>query len=517
MVVHWRLIELWSRIKDLQDLHECGQPIQFQLKSACNQLLSLFQQRPLKSLTLRKSVIDDVIDITEGLIIYADEKILSYPYKEVPPTWRQLYTDAILIKTSTIWVDHQTQQDPSNEPSLCLVDWSEIIRLLDMTLIVAGAPGRGRRETLFFLIQSIQDTYLSELKLSSSTESTEEDYRARKKIRIEDSSSLPTLQSDECSTLKAHLTSSDLRIHRQIPRYDSPPESSEFIKNLHQSPFVIKGYCSNWLSLQSHPWRDISYLKQVSGPCRVVPVEVGGKYTDEHWGQRIMSWYEFLDSIKSHTSNPINSSSISKSPSSSSNQEVLYLAQYDLFQQFPALRDDISIPEYVDCEIPDIPGQARLRPGGEEGLILNAWLGPSGTVSPAHVDPYYNCYAQIVGQKFVWVASPKFQSEMYPFGSSPSIPSESSKKVEVTDDGKEDESLQTSYMTNTSQVDVLMTCDPKDDQLDSIKEKFPEFVQKVMPEAMQIVLEEGDLMIMPAGWWHSMESLSSSISVSIWF
>ncbi|EGG03103.1 uncharacterized protein MELLADRAFT_78659 [Melampsora larici-populina 98AG31] len=486
MVVHWRLLELWNRIKDLQ-----------------------VQSNPSKSITSHKVLIDDILTISDGLITYADEKILSYPYKEVPTYYRQLYTDAILIKTTTIWAYHQTQQDSSNLSSACSVDWSEIIRMLDMALIVAGAPGKGRRETLFFLIQSIQNTYLADLKVSSSDE---EVYPPHKKIRIENPSSLVNTQSDQLPSLKAHPTTSDLRIHQQIPTYNIPPTPNEFVNKLYQCPFVIKGYCSNWNSLKSNPWREVSYLKKVSGPFRVVPVEVGGKYTDEKWGQRIISWYEFLDSIKLQTLNPI-----SNFASNSSDQEVLYLAQYDLFQQFPTLRHDISIPEYVDCEIPEIHGQPRLRPSAEDGLILNAWLGPGGTVSPAHVDPYYNCYAQIVGQKFVWVASPKFQSEMYPFGSSSVLAGESTPNLKPSDQEKQDECLQTSFMKNTTQVDVLMSCDPKHDQLDSIKERFPDFVDKVMPEAMQIVLEEGDLMVMPPGWWHSMKSLSPSISVSIWF
>lgn len=101
--------------------------------------------------------------------------------------------------------------------------------------------------------------------------------------------------------------------------------------------------------------------------------------------------------------------------------------------------------------------------------------------------------AQVVGRKFVWVASPKFQKEMYPFGTT---------AFDSTDDsGKEpsNESLQASYMTNTSQVDVIQWCEGETDSLLFMKADFPEFVDKVIPEAMQVVLEEGDLMIMPPG------------------
>jgi hypothetical protein len=63
----------------------------------------------------------------------------------------------------------------------------------------------------------------------------------------------------------------------------------------------------------------------------------------------------------------------------------LYLAQHNLFMQFPRLHADIEIPDYVF--VPDLlpsrlPGYAA--PGNPEKLVINAWLGPGGTISPPH-------------------------------------------------------------------------------------------------------------------------------------
>lgn len=72
---------------------------------------------------------------------------------------------------------------------------------------------------------------------------------------------------------------------------------------------------------------------------------------------------------------------------------------------------------------------------------------------------------------------------MYPYGASPS------------DDeigGEAEESGSSSYMTNTSRVDVAALWTPE------LAKRFPDF-ESVRGKAMQAVLEPGDLLIMPPG------------------
>ncbi len=38
----------------------------------------------------------------------------------------------------------------------------------------------------------------------------------------------------------------------------------------------------------------LEYLKEVAGP-RTVPVELGSRYTDEEWSQKLMTVAEFID------------------------------------------------------------------------------------------------------------------------------------------------------------------------------------------------------------------------------
>ena len=61
-------------------------------------------------------------------------------------------------------------------------------------------------------------------------------------------------------------------------------------------------------------------------------------------------------------------------------------------------------------------------------------------------------------------------------------------------------------MSNTSQVNVF---DPSEDH--------PEFETNVIPKATSALLQPGDLLFFPPGWWHAMRSEEASFSVSMWF
>ena len=50
--------------------------------------------------------------------------------------------------------------------------------------------------------------------------------------------------------------------------------------------------------------------------------------------------------------------------------------------QVPQLQADILIPDY--CSV-----------GGGDMKSINAWLGPTGTITPLHHDPYHNLFAQV--------------------------------------------------------------------------------------------------------------------------
>ncbi|GAA5857457.1 hypothetical protein JCM5353_008646 [Sporobolomyces roseus] len=193
-------------------------------------------------------------------------------------------------------------------------------------------------------------------------------------------------------------------------------------------------------------------------------------------------------------------------------KETFYLAQHSLLTQFPSLSRDFPIPSLVYSEPPaldDYPDYTA--PMSVEGWIMNAWLGRGGTVSQAHTDPYWNCYVQVVGSKWVWIAPPSAGSHMATFGGISSSTVDS-----IDQEGAP--STATEFMTNTSTIDVTQSLPSSSTTSPDDTSHYPStFLQEVKPKAQQIVLEAGDILVMPPGWWHAMKSLETSFSISIWF
>lgn len=104
---------------------------------------------------------------------------------------------------------------------------------------------------------------------------------------------------------------------------------------------------------------------------------------------------------------------------------------------------------------------------------------------------------QVVGRKTVWLSPPKTKPYMEAY--SPLKQSEDPQKTSGGDTSS----------SNTSRINVF--------DMGSVVCNFPEFCEKVIPEAMYVVLDPGDLLFFPPGWWHGMRSESTSFSISMWF
>ncbi|KAJ8675645.1 hypothetical protein QAD02_011431 [Eretmocerus hayati] len=214
-------------------------------------------------------------------------------------------------------------------------------------------------------------------------------------------------------------------------------------------PVLMEGCLSHWRAL--HLWKDAEYLEKIAGH-RTVPIEIGSKYTEDDWSQSLVTFSEFL---KTH---------ITKK-----NERVGYLAQHQLFDQIPELKNDFAVPEY--CSFSD-------KEDGEEFPDINAWFGPSGTVSPLHYDPKNNFLTQVIGYKRVVLYSPGDSPKLYPY--------------------------ETRLLCNTARVD------PYNPNF----EEYPDFQHA---KGYMCYLKPGEMLYIPPKWWHHVTSLSPSFSISFWW
>jgi hypothetical protein len=457
----------------------------------------------------------------------AYQKLHDVPYKDVETCWRRLYADASLWKVLEVvegrhgeGLDNQALEDKRPEQEECVKDedWiDEVVRLLDMTLILSGAPKR----------EELVELWFAALKAALAAPGQEHDMmasgRPAKRRKLSTSWKASCIPASFNTDLAKPTTTLRYSIARS--RELSLSVFQKRLSNIEtHTPLIIEGALQHWPALEERPWSNPGYLlEQTLGGRRLIPVEVGKSYTDEGWGQRIITLRDFMEtymldghgydvSIEDADGADLNAEGAA-SPLSGSKKAgpTGYLAQHDLFAQIPSLRADISIPDYCFCEPAPSPHLTHIKPVAKlEEPLLNAWFGPAGTISPLHTDPYHNILAQVVGYKYVRLYAPLETARLHPRS--------------VDENGVD--------MSNTSQVDLdeamavypeistWYSQDSADDEQASLQrrnnfeEQFPGFKDAKYIEA---ILAPGECLYLPVGWWHYIRSLTPSFSVSFWF
>lgn len=404
--------------------------------------------------------LDHISDHFERYLLLANQKLHVFPFKDVRPCWHRLYTDASIIKAI-----HLVRDESSASPRRLNQTWlDEAVSVLDMAMITSGGFGREEvMEEIYERLKDIQDNY--------------------------DGQSCNSKRSKLVDQLPTEIHSIPKIVHHVQHQLHQPTLTS-FEKSIRtiKQPILLTGILENWPALSN--WQSRKHWNALTlGGRRLVPVETGRSYVDDDWGQSIIPFRTFLDDYIFGEA-----------------QQKGYLAQYDLFHHIPDLNRDIATPDYCFLDAPDPdPGtpvaKARMKSGLKSSpppsrdVQKNIWFGPAWTISPLHHDPYHNILCQVAGKKYLRLYSPGDSSKLYPRAVDEPAP-----HGEGTID-----------MSNTSSVDVAsMELSPLEDW----DEKWPGI--STIPY-QEIVLEAGQALYIPIGWWHYVRSCSVGISVSFWW
>ena len=105
------------------------------------------------------------------------------------------------------------------------------------------------------------------------------------------------------------------------------------------------------------------------------------------------------------------------------------------------------------------------------------WLGPAGTVTPLHCDYDDNIFAQVWGSKRIFLAPPHHDQYLYP-----------------------------------SEANAILFGSPVDPEAPDF-DKFPLARHASLTEC---IVHPGELLYVPAGWYHQVRALTFSLSANRW-
>ena len=251
------------------------------------------------------------------------------------------------------------------------------------------------------------------------------------------------------------------------------------------------------------------YFGEVHGH-RTVPVEIWqpvrltGVGTEEAEGgleERLMTLREFTDShlLPEPEPEPEPDGPVNGSIMIGDGMTVAYLAQHALFDQIPALWGLVRVFPWVNVG------------GGGSGLLhANVWLGEGGTITGLHFDSYDNFLLQLHGYKYVRLYDKSETKHLYRIPAAAKRPA--AKDEEEGNGGaamrpKKQKSGGTAAQGNLSRIGRAI-------EQDGVEGKFPALKDATYTEA---VLGPGDALYIPAGVWHYVRSLETSLSVNYWF
>ncbi|UKZ73644.1 hypothetical protein TrVFT333_001294 [Trichoderma virens FT-333] len=403
----------------------------------------------------------------------------AYRFDLLPYYWRWIYTDTLIL-ISYYAILQAARRDSFDEKVM-----DQVVESLDRALIVAGGAGKPLGK------QWIEKTLDLLSRFWDETETSEEETRRPPK-RIKRDATFSTREPFHRPSLSAEKT---------CPRYENWT-LEKFEKYMNEEslgkplPIVFTDLTREWPAFSDMPWNSPEYLlSRTFGGRRLVPIEIGRSYVDEGWSQELIQFKHFLAKYI----DPSITSSLNATPTQANEklqpEKVGYLAQHNLFQQIPALRNDIQVPDFCWADVPPHPTDPTKDQTPVQVPQLNAWFGPAKTITPLHTDGYHNLLCQVVGTKYVRLYSPEETGRLRPRGMEHGVD-----------------------MSNTSELDIGVLEGWDEDENEDGENDW-ERIRKELKDVpyWETILNPGDTLVIPIGWWHYVRSLSISFSVSFWW
>jgi lysine-specific demethylase 8 len=344
-----------KRLRDLVDLevdpNDLQQEFELTFKAASNDRCRAL----LVALCLREDLSFALLDSVTDAVW---ERLNTGHWKNVDGEWRRLYGLVAVAKVRKI-VDLANSAEVTLGASEIIRD---LIRMSDLGLLM-GAPVMN--DACGRMASKLSALHRELVKSDGSIDDEEGAIPPKKKkVSVPDSAHLPVIPVPSTKELsledfiESHLSS--------------------------ETPIVVSGMMSDWPCMTDRRW-SVDYVRMMAGE-RTVPVEIGSRYTDDGWTQKLMTIGEFIDNYMV----------------GSTGNEKGYLAQHNLLDQVRELRDDIEIPDYCHA-------------GDGDDVAINGWFGPEGTVSPLHTDRKHNFLCQVFGSKYVRLYPESESENLYPY------------------------------------------------------------------------------------------------------
>lgn len=153
--------------------------------------------------------------------------------------------------------------------------------------------------------------------------------------------------------------------------------------------------------------------------------------------------------------------------------------ELSLAEYFALLRGGTSgLPPYLgNQKLPELDALCRWPRYFKHFKDLKIWIGPAGTVTPLHCDYDDNLLAQVWGTKRIMLFPPHYAENLYLWESNP----------------------------------VLFGSKFNPEAPD-----FSRFPRARAVKGCQCMLNAGDLLYLPAGWFHHVRAMTFSLSSNMW-